>query len=78
MGRPDYDLNINHLQQWFANIVDIINENYRLIEAELPSLALTLTTVDTAPIDDIKNAFDQLQSKIEMLENQLNNKGLLL
>jgi uncharacterized small protein (DUF1192 family) len=75
-------MNINHLQLWFANIVDIINENTRLIAEEInaisPGFSLTITTLDTAPVDDIKDALGALQSRIERLEQQLNNKGLLL
>ncbi len=78
----DYEMNINHLQLWFANIVDILNENIRLIGEEInaisPGFSLTLTTLDTAPVDDIKNALDALQSRIEKIETALNNKGLLL
>lgn len=77
-----YDMNINHLQLWFSNVVDIYNENLRLISDQInsisPGFSLTVTTLDTAPVDDIKNALDALQSRIERLEQQLNNKGLLL
>lgn len=67
----DSQLNINNLEQWFSNIVDIINANNDALIANDPGLDQQLTYVDTAPIEDIKDAIKALYLSIEALDKRI-------
>lgn len=61
MVRPEVDqIQLQYLDLWFANIVDTSNYNWQLIESAVPALALQLSTLDTAPIQYLRDSFDKL------------------
>ena len=65
------EININNIEQWFSNIVDIVNANYDVLIDNDPGLDKLLTYLDTAPIQDIKNAFKALYLAIDALDKRV-------
>ena len=76
----------HHLDSWFAGIVDTLNYNLSKIEGSVPSLNKVLTTVDTAPIqhlkdsmtklmDNINNGFDKIEDRLSKIESQIQTKN---
>lgn len=69
------ELNINNLEQWFSNVVDIVNANNDALIANDAALDQVLTYLDTAPIQDIKNAFKALYLAVEALDQRVKAIG---
>jgi hypothetical protein len=75
------DININDLELWISNLVDVINYNSSLAESAVPALVKALNQVDTAPLPDLRHELillvksintilTDLQSRIERLEQR--------
>lgn len=62
------------LDLWFANIVDAINYNLSKIESAVPALDKQLTTMDTAPIHDLKVSLDDLVKAVNQAFEQVDNR----
>jgi hypothetical protein len=51
---------IQTLDQWFSTLVDTVNYDLQQIESAVVALADMLTTVDTAPIQYLKDSLNEL------------------
>ena len=71
-----------YLDTWFASIVDTLNYDLEKIEDAVPALDMVLTTMDTAPIQDLKDSltklvdninkgFDQIEDRLGKIESQI-------
>jgi hypothetical protein len=54
------------LDQWFSTLVDTVNYDLQTIQAALVTLGqqVSLTTVDTAPIQYLKDSLNELVSNL--------------
>jgi hypothetical protein len=48
------------LDQWFSNVVDTVNYDLEQIESAVVALENALTTIDTAPIQYLKDSLNEL------------------
>lgn len=53
-------MELQNLDQWFATLVDTLNYDIGLINGAVGSLTKNLTTVDTAPIQYLKESLNKL------------------
>jgi flagellar capping protein FliD len=85
MALPKVEL--HDLNNWFSNLVDNINYDLEKIEVAVPALNMVLTTIDTAPIQYLKDSLDKMidgvnkslsdmESRLKALEAKgVNNNG---
>lgn len=77
---------LQYLDQWYASIVDAINYDLGKIEVAVPALSMVLTTIDTAPIqylrdsldklvDNINKGFEQIDDRLGKIESQIEKGG---
>lgn len=72
---PSIDrVEMQYLDLWFANIVDTINYDLGQIEVAVPALAQQLTTVDTAPIQYLRDSLDKLVDGVNKGFVEINEK----
>ena len=83
MATPKLEqIELQYLDLWFANIVDTLNYDLGKIEIAVPALSMVLTNLDTAPIqylkdsftklvDNINDAFEQIDDRLGKIESQL-------
>ncbi len=67
---------IEYMNRWISNLVDIINDSFTQIGVEVPAL-ITLNKSDPAPTEDMSRWYDNLNEKLEELEDkvdQLNDR----
>lgn len=64
---------IQTLDQWFSTLVDTINYDLQIVQNSLVALGqqVSLTTVDTAPIQYLKDSLNEL---VENLNNNFSDK----
>ena len=67
-------IELQYLDQWFANLVDAINYDLTKIEGAVVALSMQLTNIDTAPIQYLKDSLNNLVKDInngfETIDNQ--------
>lgn len=80
MALPDLNkVELQYLNNWFSNLVDTLNYNLGKIEDEVVTLDKVLVTIDTAPIDylrdslndivlSINKGFEQIEERLSKLE----------
>ena len=77
MALPEIkDVELQFMDQWFANLVDAINFDLQLLQkATVLPLTDNLTTVDTSPIaylnDSLKNLVRNINSAFGMINDRL-------
>lgn len=75
MALPKIDrVELQYLDQWFANIVDTINYDLGKIEGAVPALNKVLTNVDTAPIQYLRDSLDKLVDNINKGFEQIDDR----
>ena len=87
MALPNLEpVDLHYLDLWFANIVDAINYDLGKIEDAVPALSMVLTTMDTAPIqylresldklvDNINKGFAEIENRLKAIESRLDQGG---
>ncbi len=66
MALPKIDsFELQYLNLWFTNVTDTFNYNLQLIEIAVPALSLKLTTLDSPPIEYLRDAFDKLTINLD-------------
>ncbi len=61
MELPDIQrIEMQDLDRWFTTMVDVLNYNFGQIEAAVVALDNELTTIDTSPIQYLKNSLNKL------------------
>lgn len=55
---------LQFMDQWFANVVDTFNHDMQLIEGQVVALANQLTTFDTAPIAYLNDSLNKLVKNV--------------
>ena len=75
-------IDLQYLDLWCSGIVDTLNYDLDKIEGAVPILDKVLTTVDTAPIqylkdsltklvDNINEGFEQIEDRLGKIESQI-------
>jgi hypothetical protein len=67
-------IELQYLDLWFANIVDTINYDLGQIEVAVPALSMMLTTVDTAPIQYLKDSLTRLVATLNQGFEQIDDR----
>lgn len=87
MALPKLELiELQYIDLWFSNLVDNINYDLGKIEDAVPALDTILTTIDTSPVQYLRNsldnlvnsineAFEQIDTRLRALEG-VNNNGM--
>jgi len=75
MALPEMDkIDLQYLDSWFANLVDTLNYDIQKIEEEVPTLAMVLTNIDTAPIQYLKESLDKLIKSMNEAFKQIDER----
>ena len=73
-GSDINQIEIQYLDRWFANIVDNSNFNIDQIVIAVPALENVLQTLDTAPIEYLKDSLNTLVTEITGALDKINDK----
>ena len=72
-------IDLQYLDQWFANVTGIINYDLQQIETAVPALNMVLTNLDVAPIQDLIDSLNELVDNIndafDQIEDRLSSQG---
>jgi hypothetical protein len=75
MALPNIDqIELQYLDIWFSNIVDTMNYDLGLIQNAVPALTSPLITLDTAPIQYLRDSFDKLTNVLNQGFEQIYNE----
>ena len=67
-------IDLQYLDLWFANIVDAVNYDLTQIETAVPALSMLLTSLDTAPIEYLKESLSKLVENINQGFMQIDDR----
>ena len=74
MELPDIkQVELQSLDQWFSTLVDTVNYDLQTIEGAVVALEDKLTTVDTAPIQYLKDSLNELVKDLNSSFSAIND-----
>ena len=68
------EVEIQYLDQWFANLVDTVNYDLLKIEGAVIALEKILVNLDTAPIQYLKDSLNEMVKKINTGFDQISEQ----
>lgn len=67
-------MQLQNLDQWFSTLVDTLNFDLQTIEGAVVALSTKLTSIDTPPIQFLKDSLNELVSDLNKGFNEISEK----
>lgn len=79
MALPEIrEVDLQYLNQWMSNLVDIINYDLNKIESAVPALSQVLTNTDPAPIQYLRDSLNELVNSLNSAFKQIDDRFRVL